>query len=88
MNFSRQLGSNIKNARTDKEMRQIDLAQKIGAKTGTTICQYEKGIRIPNALVLSRMSDALDVSLDVLVPKVTCEVIDDPNQMKIDELGD
>ena len=46
-------------------MTQAELAAKVGT-TQVSICQYEKGVRIPNAIMLKAIADALEVPIESL----------------------
>lgn len=57
---------NIHELRTKKGLTQIELAKKIGVKSNT-ISNYEGGKRVPNAVMLKKISQALDCSVDDLL---------------------
>jgi methanogenic corrinoid protein MtbC1 len=61
-------GSNLKNLRKEKKLSQKALAQTVGVGQ-TTIANYENDQRYPNPLILSKLADALDVSLDLLLER-------------------
>ncbi len=56
--MNKKLGERIKEARTRAGMNQQELAQKIGI-AGPTLSKYEKGHRIPDAVLLNQMVKAL-----------------------------
>lgn len=55
----------LKKARKLSGMTQAELAAKVGT-TQVSICQYEKGVRIPNAIMLKAIADALEVPIESL----------------------
>lgn len=64
--MSSEIGHLIKQARTEKNMTQAELANKIGLAT-VTIRQYENGARNPSIDILRKISVALGVSIYSLV---------------------
>ena len=56
----------IKSLREDRDLRQSDLAEKIGIDQ-RTISNYETGKTAPDAYALIRLADFFDVSIDYLV---------------------
>lgn len=88
MSFSVELARNLRDARLMGNMTQKDLAQQIGAAQ-TTLSQYENARRMPSVKMVSLISSVLDVSLDVLIPKVLPIKQDNENQTNIyDLIGD
>ena len=85
MIFHRELADNIRETRQRRNMTQKELAQRIGI-TQTTLSNYERAKRIPGIKIISMMCDALDVSLDELVPKIRHEEPVDRNQTNIYDL--
>jgi transcriptional regulator with XRE-family HTH domain len=63
----RALGAHIRLKRTDKGLTLEDLAPSAGLSV-TYLGQTERGQRNPSALVLWRIADALDTTLDQLIP--------------------
>lgn len=60
------IGRRIRKLRKEVNMRQKDLAEKIGYSR-TTIANYETDIRIPNIEVLCTLADLFNVSIDYIV---------------------
>lgn len=56
---------NLKNAREKQGMTQAEVAAKVGI-TQAACVQFEKGIRIPNAVTLKAIADALEVPVGSL----------------------
>lgn len=56
------IGERIKKIRTDKKMKQSDLAEKSGLSR-VAIGNYERGDRTPNIETLKKIADALDTAL-------------------------
>jgi methanogenic corrinoid protein MtbC1 len=61
-------GENIKKIRKDKKLSQKSVADQLGVGQ-TTIANYENDLRFPNPMVLSKLSDVLNVSVDELLGK-------------------
>lgn len=53
------LGENVRKIREEKNMPQIELAQKVGV-TQAMICQIEKGIKTPSFPVMVEIARALN----------------------------
>lgn len=62
------LGAIIKTLRTEKNMTQTDLADKLNL-TKSNISKYENNVVDPSIEVLKVMSDIFDVSIDYLLGK-------------------
>lgn len=60
------LGSIIKKLRKEKDMKQSELAEKAGISR-VAIGNYERNVRIPNAEILLKIANALDVNVSVLL---------------------
>lgn len=60
------LSDNIKNIRKNKGVTQEELANRLHI-TRQTISKWEKGYSVPDAEMLSKMADALDVSVTELL---------------------
>lgn len=60
------IGARITEARQRLELRQEDLAQRV-ATTQRQISRYERGLTLPGVMMLSQLSDALNVSVDWLL---------------------
>ena len=89
MSYRERFGERLQGYRKIAGLKQDDLGALVGVST-SCICQYERGKRIPNIERVSMMAQALDVTLDDLVPKARLRDISDPNQMSlvIDEEGE
>ncbi|PKM57839.1 MAG: hypothetical protein CVU98_03965 [Firmicutes bacterium HGW-Firmicutes-3] len=59
-------GDNLKIIRTQLNMNQKDLGDKLGVGQ-TTIANYEKGVRFPTGELLKRIGEVLNVSIDQLM---------------------
>lgn len=59
-------GQRIRELRTEYEMSQKDLAEKVGVAQNT-ITQYEKGTAKPSLDVLVNLSDVLKTTADYLL---------------------
>ena len=59
----------IRDLREDMDLRQSDLAEKVGIDQ-RTISNYETGKTAPDAYALIRLADFFDVSIDYLVGRV------------------
>lgn len=66
--YRKRLGQLIRNARVMSGLTQSQLAQQIGV-TGVAVCNYENGHRWPNVETLSRISQATNTSITLLVPR-------------------
>ena len=59
-------GENLKQARSDKNLSQGQLAEKI-AMHSTHISRYERNLANPTIEVVKKVAEALDVSVDFLI---------------------
>ena len=57
---------NLKAIRKSKNLTQKELADKLGI-SDKSICFYEGGKRVPNAVMLKKIAQALDCSVDDLL---------------------
>lgn len=62
------LSTNIKHLRTLNKKTQEDIAELCGKKK-TAVCNWEKGIREPNAVDIAILADYFKVSADDLLTK-------------------
>ncbi|MDR0199171.1 MAG: helix-turn-helix domain-containing protein [Streptococcaceae bacterium] len=60
---------NLKALREAADMEQIELAQKLGRKSASSISEWERGKYTPKAPILSQIADIFDVSLTDLMEK-------------------
>ncbi len=65
MDIEKVFAVNLKKIRKQKDMTQNELAQKSGVSIGT-ISSYESGIKSPSLLIVAKLAESLDVSLDEL----------------------
>lgn len=61
------LPSNIAYLRNINKMSQNDLAKKLNYKSGSTITNWENGIRLPDVFDLWRLANIFNVSVDDIV---------------------
>jgi transcriptional regulator with XRE-family HTH domain len=59
---------NLKTLRLKKNLTQSELAVRLGVKE-STICNYEKGTRQPNILVVRKLCEILECSPNELLAK-------------------
>lgn len=59
---------NLKTLRLKKNLTQSELAVRLGVKE-STICNYEKGTRHPNILVVRKLCEILECSPNELLAK-------------------
>ena len=62
------LSTRLKKIRKDKNLRQIDLARRLGL-VQSTIANYEQGTRFPDEKTLLKIADFFNVSLDFLLSR-------------------
>jgi MerR family transcriptional regulator, light-induced transcriptional regulator len=60
--------SRLKRIRRDRNLRQVDLANILGLAQ-TTVANYEQGTRFPDEVILSKIADIFNVSLDFLLAR-------------------
>ena len=60
------IGSKIKELRTDQKMTQTEFAQRLGV-TKSSISSYENGSRLPSYDILIKMARIFKVSTDLLL---------------------
>lgn len=68
-------GARLKQLRGDKNMKQSELAKKLGV-TAATISAYENGTRTPDINMASEIADLFDISVDNLLGKPSKHTID------------
>ena len=59
--------TNLKYLRTRNGIEQLELANMLGLKSASAVSEWEKGIRIPNAEVLSDLANIFNVTIDSLM---------------------
>lgn len=68
--------SNLKYLRKKYGMEQVELASKLGRKSGSTISEWEKGSYTPKIKVLAQIANIFHVDLDDLMNKdLTCDSV-------------
>ena len=73
--------SNLKYLRKKHGMEQVELASKLGRKSGSTISEWEKGSYTPKIKVLAQIATIFHVDLDDLMNKdLTCGSVVHPTQ--------
>lgn len=70
------LGSQITRFRKEKKLSQNELGKKIGT-SGDIIGRYERNEVKPSIEVAAKIADTLNVSLDLLIEKITVELDQD-----------
>ena len=60
------IGENIKNKRLEYDIEQQELAHRIGVNKAT-ICNIEKGVKIPSVALLVSIADTFHCSVDELL---------------------
>lgn len=63
--MKRTLGARLKEAREQKRLTQMEVAQRLGISNGT-LSGYERDYRDPDTDTLSRLANLYDVSIDWL----------------------
>jgi len=61
-----ELAKKLRQARRQKGLTQEQLAQRAGADS-QRISKYERGVLVPTTVILVKLADALEVSLDFLL---------------------
>ena len=67
-NLNMKSGELIAELRMDKGLSQRELGKLVN-KSGSTICNYEKDVHIPDIDTLSKIADCFDVSTDYLLKR-------------------
>ena len=70
--------SRLRNLRTDKDLRQIDVAMKTGIDQ-KTLSNYETGKTLPDADSLIKLADFYGVSIDYLVGRTDINICSNQN---------
>lgn len=65
--MSKYFKTNLKYLRNKNGIEQLELANMLGLKSASAVSEWEKGIRIPNAGVLSDLSNIFNVTIDNLM---------------------
>ena len=72
----------LKKLRIEKRLTQQDVADKMYV-TRSTVARWESGKRLPDAVMLSRLSEVLDVDVNMLISVVNDEA--SPNVILVDD---
>ncbi|MDK7716065.1 helix-turn-helix transcriptional regulator [Aerococcus urinae] len=75
--------SNLRYLRNKFGIEQIELARKLGRKSGSTVSEWEKGTYTPKIKVLSEIASIFNVDLDDLMNK---DLTKDDNETVIDQI--
>lgn len=73
----------LKKLRNDKGISQRELAERIYV-TRSTVARWESGSRLPDAIMISRLSKYLDTDINTLL-SATMESDDAPNIIIVDD---
>lgn len=73
----------LRNLRINKKLSQRELAERIYV-TRSTIAHWESGSRLPDAVMISRLSKCLDTDVNTLL-SVAVESDDAPNVIMVDD---
>ena len=73
----------LKKLRTDKGISQRELAERMYV-TRSTISRWENGTRLPDAVMISRLSKNLDIDVNTLLSAVV-DSEDSPNVIMVDD---
>ena len=73
----------LRKLRTEKGLSQRDLAERVYV-TRTTVNRWENGSRLPDAAMLSRLSNCLDVDVNTLL-STAMESDESPNVIMVDD---
>lgn len=65
--MSKYFKTNLKYLRNKNGIEQLELANMLGLKSASAVSEWEKGIRIPNAGILSDLSNIFNVTIDNLM---------------------
>lgn len=80
------LSENIARCRRQKGLSQEQLAQELHV-VRQTVSKWEKGLSVPDASLLCRLSEALDVPVAVLLGEAPAEPAEDSQPDRIDEIA-
>ena len=73
----------LKSLRVDRGMTQTDLAERMFV-TRSTINRWEKGNRLPDNMMIVKLSEALDVDINILL-NATVDSSEAPNVILVDD---
>ena len=81
--MNRQFAETLKKLRTGKGLSQRDLAERMFVNR-STVARWENGSRLPDAVMISRLSQCLGTDVNILLSAVT-ESDDAPNIIMVDD---
>ena len=84
--MSANFGDRILQARKEKGLSREELAEKIGT-SAPIVGRYERGDMVPSIEIATRISEALEVSLDFLVGKSSLLVKDKNMLDRLEEIA-
>lgn len=61
--------SNLKHLRTSNGMEQRELAETLGFKSSSAVSEWEKGVREPSVVVISKIAEIFRVSISDIMEK-------------------
>lgn len=73
----------LKKLRTEKGLSQQDVAERVFV-TRSAVARWENGSRMPNATMISRLSQCLDIDINTLISTII-ENDDSPNVIMVDD---
>ena len=81
--MSKLFADNLRELRTEKNLSQRELAQRMFV-TRSTVAHWESGRRLPDASMIYRLAEWLDVNVDRLL-SAAAESDDSPNVILVDD---
>lgn len=81
--MNRQFAETLKKLRTGKELSQRDLAERMFVNR-STVARWENGSRLPDAVMISRLSQCLGTNVNILL-SAAAESDDAPNVIMVDD---
>ncbi|MBQ3281731.1 MAG: response regulator [Eubacterium sp.] len=81
--MSMQFAETLKRLRIQKGFSQLDLAERVYV-TRSTVARWENGSRLPDAEMLTRLSDCLDIDVSTLL-SATIESDESPDVIMVDD---
>lgn len=67
---------NLKKLRTDHGMEQRELAETLGFKSSSAVSEWEKGVREPSVMVISKIAEIFRVSIsDIMEKDLSSQII-------------
>ena len=81
--MNRQFAETLKKLRTDKSLSQRELAARMYV-TRSTVARWESGSRLPDAVMISRLSECLGINVNTLLSAAAASD-DAPNVIMVDD---